>query len=130
MAKDAINRPTNWTDTLPPEARDVVDNCLDRILLQDWRQRRDTIETTIAAASNTASATGAEAPEHLKARMVAAIIERLQTPAIVELEQAELFAMSACPDHQIAACDWLIEAAAGAPQLPDVVSTPVGMRLH
>ena len=115
MVQDAKKRSTFWNDALPPAARVVVDTCLDRILAQDWQQRRATIETTVAAAEKTPSSptTVNIATDQLTATIVAAIIERLETPEIVDLDQAKLFAMSASPDHQIAACDWLIEAAVG-----------------
>ncbi|MDD9902160.1 MAG: hypothetical protein OXT06_01200 [Rhodospirillaceae bacterium] len=132
MVQDAKKRSTFWNDALPPAARVVVDTCLDRILTQDWQQRRATIETTVAAAEKTPSSptTVNIATHQLAATIVAAIIERLETPEIVDLDQAELFAMSASPDHQIAACDWLIEAAVGNAGRPDTALGPVGMRVH
>lgn len=132
MVKDAKKRSTFWNDALPPAARVVVDTCLARILAQDWQQRRATIETTIAAAEKTPSSPTMVriATDQLTATIVAAIIERLETPEIVDLDQAELFAMSASSDHQIAACDWLIAAAVGNAGRPDKALGPIGMRLH
>ena len=70
------------------------------------------------------------ATDQLMATIVAAIIECLETPKIVDLDKAELFAMSASPDHQIAVCDWLIAAAVGNAGRPDTALGPIGMRLH
>ena len=70
------------------------------------------------------------ATDQLTATIFAAIMERLETPEIVDLGQVELFAMSASPDHQIAACDWLIAAAVGNAGRPDTALGPIGMWLH
>ena len=132
MVKDAKKRSTFWNDALPPGARVVVDTCLDRILAHDWQQRRATIETTVAAAEKTPSSPTMVriATDQLTATIVAAIIERLETPEIVDLVQAGLFPMNATPDHQIAVCDWLIAADIGNAGRPDTALGPIGMRLH
>ena len=91
MVQDTKQRLTYWNDALPPAARDVVDTCLNRILVQDWLQRRATIATTVADERlPPCSASVNIAAAHLTATIVAAIIERLETSVIIELDQAEL----------------------------------------
>ena len=132
MVQYAKKRSTFWNDALPPAARVDVDTCLDRILAQDWLQRRATIETTVAAAEKTPSSPTMMriATDQLTATIFAAIMERLETPKFVDLDQAKLFAMDASPNHQIAACDWLIAATVGNAGRPDMALGPIGMRLH
>lgn len=117
----------NWFNdgngALPDDARRIVDICVERIATQAWRQRRDTIEATIAAGPGSLA-------KYMTGSIVAAVIERLNTPQITESAQAELFAMSARLDHQTAACDWFIEAAAGPVLAVSAAPVASGASIH
>ena len=113
-----------WDAALPEEGRKIVEECLGRILPQNWRIRRDVIETAIASATEPK---GPDMQAFIAGAVVAAIIERLDAPAIVSADQAQLFAMSANTDHQLAACDWFISQCS-AETLPALPAEPI--RLH
>lgn len=117
------NRVRDWSDALPVEARRIVDLCVERTAAQVWRQRRDTIEATIATGP-------VPLAKNMTGFVVAAVIERLNTPGITDCDQAQLFAMSACLEHQTAACDWFIEAAANPVLAMRVFPAASGMSLH
>lgn len=132
MAQEAKRPTLEWTEVLPEEGRKLVEECLDRIRPQGWRERCDIIQSILAADNRNAGflSDSPEVARFLSGAIVAAIIERLDTPLIVEADQAQLFAMSANPDHQTAACDWFIAQCAGH-QLTSTPSAPVtGITVH
>jgi ribosome assembly protein YihI (activator of Der GTPase) len=105
-----------WTETLPNEGREVVDECLDQLSPRSWVQRRNTVEEKVNSARETAQpiagasqAARVETARFMSGAIVATIIEKLDNPEIVDAEQAQFFAMSANLDDQVAACDWLIQ---------------------
>lgn len=124
MARAVKSAIDGWNDALPEEGRRIVEECFGRILPQNWRTRKEVIETAIATVT---APRGAEVREFIAGAVVAAIIERLDTPPIVEADQAQLFAKSANLDHQLAACDWFINQCT-----PEVLSPAAGLpaRLH
>ena len=127
MAQTAKSAANGWDDALPEEGRKIVEECLDRILPQTWRTRRDLIETAIATAIEPK---GPDMQAFISGAVVAAILERLDAPVIVSADQAQLFAMSADMDHQLAACDWFISQNA-TEVLPDLPALPVSpIRIH
>jgi hypothetical protein len=126
-----------WSETLPVEGAKIVDECLERILPQDWRRRRSVIEAAIDTAcractpvSRGSEAGRAEAARFMSGAIVAAIIEKLDSPAIVEADQAQLFAMSASLDHQTAACDWFIQQCARTSFAADAPESRAGLVSH
>ncbi len=124
---------------LPEESRKIVDECLDRILPEDWQQCRSIIESVAESArvavrqTETASEAGRdEVTRFMTGAIIAAVLDKLESPEIVEAEQAQLFAMSASIEHQAAACDWFIEQC-GRPtfdtDIPELAFVP-GITLH
>jgi hypothetical protein len=104
-----------WKTLLPEESRKIVNECLDRILPKNWQGCGDIVESVVAAAKihslpeETVSDAGRdEITRFVTGAVTAAIIEKLDSPVIIEDDQAQLFAMSANLDHQVAACDWFI----------------------
>ncbi len=104
------------TEILPEKEQKAVDECLHKLTPNDWWQCRDDIKATISIACKALSPLSrgslearAEATRFVTGAIVAAIIEKLDSPRILEAEQAEFFAMSANLDHQVAACDWFIQ---------------------
>jgi hypothetical protein len=133
MAKNAKNQPTFWNDTLPAEARIIVDKYLSRIAVLSWRQRCDAIEAALISSAinrDKQSRAARESAQLLTSSIVAAIIERLDATTIVESDQARLFAMSASLDHQAAAYDWFVGAGASSILSSALPSSPAGMPLH
>lgn len=129
MTQTVKSAANGWDNALSEEGRKIVEECLDRILPQTWRTRRDLIETAIATAIEP-EPKGPDMQAFISGAVVAAIIERLDAPAIVSADQAQLFAMSADIDHQLAACDWFVsQSTAQAP--PDMPALPVSpIRIH
>ena len=90
MKGRARERNVDWDTGLSPEARALVEDCLKTIATQDWPQRRRTIEITLAASlpKDTEAAAHAGRAAQMTGAVVAAIIERLGCPPIVDAEQA------------------------------------------
>lgn len=124
---------------LPEDSRKIVDECLDRILPKNWHGCGEIVESVVASATiaslteETVSEAGRnEITRFVTGAVAAAIIEKLDSPVIVEDDQAQLFAMSANLDHQVAACDWFISQC-GLPvpdsDFPEVSALP-GLTIH
>jgi len=121
------------TDALSLNGRNAVDKIYNRVVSLNWRQRREAIETSIeteALSWGSQSNDSAGQSPHLTSAIVAAIIERLGTPGIIENDQAHLFAISANLGHQTAACDWFIETAATSILSSALPLSSEGLPLH
>ena len=81
--------------------RRIAATCAKRMAQQNWPDRRRTIETTLHAVRRDMGSFAAGA-------MVASVLRQLDISTVVDNDQALIFAMSECADHQVAACDWFI----------------------
>ena len=133
MVQGTNKRLSIWSDALPLNERNIVDKFYNQVTALNWRQRRDVIETALeaGAADWEGQSTSVDpSPHPITNATVAAIIERLDTPAIVENDQTHLFAISANLDHQAAACDWFIETAATSILSSALPQSSEGLPLH
>lgn len=81
--------------------RRIADACAKRMAQQNWRERRRTVETTIQSVRQYMD-------PYAAGTIVASILGQLDTPTVVDNDQALIFAMSDRSDHQAAACEWFI----------------------
>lgn len=93
-------------DSLIPPYRQIVDRLAAYTRLSDWHGCRSALTSTYEALLRHE---GGVAPERDFAHMVAALIERVDTPEIANADQAVIYAVSAESAHRDMASDWFDE---------------------
>ena len=99
---------------LPEMGREIIEDCTRKMHDQTWAERCDTVERAL---KEVVEATGADTTTDPVSRqrsagiMIAAILDKLDAPEVTDSAHAKLAAASTEFDHQLAACDWMIEQA-------------------
>ena len=115
-----------WQATLPEKGREILEDCARKMAGQNWQQRCETVESAlnqVLAEESTEAGRSKAKRQYSAGIMIAAILDKLDTVDVNDAEQAKLAASSIDFDHQIAACDWLIEQSLAAAPLPRTETT-------
>ena len=118
-----------WQATLPEKGREIIEDCTRKMADQNWQQRCETVESAlnqVLAEESTEAGRSKAKRQYSAGIMIAAILDKLDkldTGDVNDAEQAKLAASSTDFDHQIAACDWLIELSLAAAPLPGTETT-------
>lgn len=93
-------------------SRKLLEECTENIGGESWTERRQAVDNAVDRMYRAlGDAVPAPARQHSTGLIVAAVLDRLDAPAVSDPEQARLYAMSTRLGHQLAACDWMLEQA-------------------
>lgn len=94
--------PSIYEDLIPP-FQAIVDRLLRETEGEGWEVRRAYLASVFAALQR--GPDGID-PEEALSDIIAAVIERMEEPAIEGRLQAGIYAASTKPDHRIASAEW------------------------
>ena len=101
-----------WFASLSEKSQEIVQDCIDKMAGRTWNERRHSVDEALEKMCQAVDGDNSNAARQLSTGIiVATVLDRLDAPAVQEAEQAKLYAMSSDFDHQLAACDWLVDQA-------------------